>query len=46
MEEHPPTIRGASGATIPWASFRKVFLEIYFPEDVKNKKEIEFLELN
>ena len=25
--------------------FKRVFLEKYFPEDVRNKKEMEFLEL-
>lgn len=29
-----------------WELFRDAFLEKYFPEDVRGKKEIEFLELN
>eukprot|EP00256_Glycine_max_P033767 XP_006579243.1 uncharacterized protein LOC102667929 [Glycine max] len=33
------------GAVVPWGTFRQTFLEKYFPEDVKNKKEMEFLEL-
>ena len=28
-----------------WETFKRVFLEKYFPEDVRNKKEMEFLEL-
>ena len=28
-----------------WDVFDRVFLEKYFPEDVRNKKEMEFLEL-
>ncbi|RHN60630.1 putative retrotransposon gag domain-containing protein [Medicago truncatula] len=30
---------------VTWAMFRKEFLSRYFPEDVRGKKEIEFLEL-
>ena len=30
---------------ITWDAFKDAFLEKYFPEDVKNKKEVEFLEL-
>ena len=33
------------GVAIPWDTFRQAFLEKYFPEDVKNRKEMEFLEL-
>jgi len=33
------------GAEVTWAVFKRVFLDIYFPEDVCGKKEIEFLEL-
>ena len=33
------------GAVITWAVFRREFLRRYFPEDVRGKKEIEFLEL-
>ncbi|XP_050918753.1 uncharacterized protein LOC127136205 [Lathyrus oleraceus] len=33
------------GAEITWVVFRVKFLDKYFPEDVCNKKEIEFLEL-
>ncbi|XP_050877262.1 uncharacterized protein LOC127081016 [Lathyrus oleraceus] len=35
----------AIGTKITWVVFRKEFLENYFPEDVRGKKEIEFLEL-
>ncbi|XP_058726090.1 uncharacterized protein LOC131597406 [Vicia villosa] len=30
---------------VSWALFRDAFLENYFPEDVRGKKEVEFLEL-
>ena len=30
---------------VTWAMFRDTFLENYFPEDVRGKKEVEFLEL-
>lgn len=33
------------GAEITWTVFRVQLLEKYFPEDVRSKKEIEFLEL-
>ena len=33
------------GAVVTWAVFRREFLRRYFPEDVRGKKEIEFLEL-
>src|ERR1044072_3115956 len=33
------------GVALNWAVFRRVFLRRYFPEDVRGKKEIEFLEL-
>ena len=33
------------GEVITWAVFRREFLNRYFPEDVRGKKEIEFLEL-
>jgi len=35
----------AKGQDVTWDVFKKVFLEKYFPEDVRNKKEMEFLEL-
>jgi len=35
----------AEGQDVTWDVFKKVFLEKYFPEDVRNKKEMEFLEL-
>ncbi|XP_058767796.1 uncharacterized protein LOC131641508 [Vicia villosa] len=34
-----------AGEEITWAVFRKEFLRKYYPEDVRGKKEIEFLEL-
>jgi len=33
------------GTKVTWAVFRREFLDRYFPEDVRGKKEIEFLEL-
>jgi len=33
------------GGVVTWAVFRREFLNRYFPEDVRGKKEIEFLEL-
>ena len=33
------------GAEVTWAVFKREFLDKYFPEDVRGKKEIEFLEL-
>ncbi|XP_058741253.1 uncharacterized protein LOC131613617 [Vicia villosa] len=35
----------AAGTAITWAVFRAEFLEKYFPEDARSKREIEFLEL-
>ena len=35
----------AAGENVTWAVFRRKFLRKYFPEDVRGKKEIEFLEL-
>ncbi|XP_058753085.1 uncharacterized protein LOC131626271 [Vicia villosa] len=34
-----------AGTAITWAVFRAEFLEKYFPEDTRSKREIEFLEL-
>ena len=33
------------GAMVTWAIFSREFLNRYFPEDVRGKKEIEFLEI-
>lgn len=44
-ENTRPRLEGVGGAAIPWATFRQAFLEKYFPEDVRTKKEMEFLEL-
>ena len=33
------------GALVTWAVFRREFLDRYFLEDVRGKKDIEFLEL-
>jgi len=33
------------GVEVTWTMFRREFLDRYFPEDVRGKKEIEFLEL-
>ena len=35
----------AQGVPLTWMSFRATFLEKYFPENVRNQKEIEFLQL-
>jgi len=43
-ENTRPRLEGG-GAVVPWGTFRKTFLEKYFLEDVKNRKEMEFLEL-
>jgi len=37
--------REHGGGVVTWAMFRREFLDRYFPEDVRGKKEIEFLEL-
>ncbi|XP_058754430.1 uncharacterized protein LOC131627607 [Vicia villosa] len=34
-----------AGITITWAIFKREFLRKYFPEDIRGRKEIEFLEL-
>ena len=39
-----PTLE-QGGGVVNWAVFRREFLDRYFPEDVRGKKEIEFLEL-
>src|SRR3954469_14875221 len=35
----------SAGVAITWAVFRREFLRRYFPEDVRGRKEVEFLEL-
>jgi len=35
----------ASGDAITWVRFKNEFLKKYFPEDLRNKKEVEFLNL-
>ena len=35
----------AAGENVTWVVFHREFLRKYFPEDVRGKKEIEFLEL-
>ncbi|RDY10151.1 hypothetical protein CR513_05372, partial [Mucuna pruriens] len=35
----------AKGRAITWGNFKGIFLDKYFLEDARNKKEIEFLEL-
>ena len=44
-ENTRPRLEGAGGVVIPWETFRQTFLENYFPKDVKNRKDMEFLEL-
>ncbi|XP_028223450.1 uncharacterized protein LOC114404930 [Glycine soja] len=44
-ENTRPRLEGAGGVVVQWETFRQTFLEKYFPEDVKNRKEMEFLEL-
>ena len=39
-----PTLE-QGGGVVNWAMFRRELLDRYFPEDVRGKKEIEFLEL-
>ena len=39
-----PTLEDG-GEAVTWAVFSREFLRRYFPEDVRGKKEIEFLEL-
>jgi len=39
-----PTLE-QGGGVVTWAMFRREFLDRYFLEDVRGKKEIEFLEL-
>ena len=36
----------AEGQVVTWEVFKRVFLEKYFLEDVRNKKEVEFLVLD
>ncbi|XP_028215148.1 uncharacterized protein LOC114397257 [Glycine soja] len=38
-------LEGVGGVVVQWETFRQTFLEKYFPKDVKNRKELEFLEL-
>ena len=40
-----PCLEGAGVVVVICETFRQTFLEKYFPEDVKNMKEMEFLEL-
>ena len=40
-----PRLERVHGTVIPWLVFREAFLEKYFLEDVRNRKEMEFLEL-
>jgi len=35
----------ASGDAVTWVRFKSEFLKKYFPEDLRNKKEAEFLNL-
>ncbi|XP_020239850.1 uncharacterized protein LOC109818738 [Cajanus cajan] len=35
----------AAGTQVNWENFKQLFLEKYFPQDVRHKKEVEFLEL-
>ncbi|XP_028236628.1 uncharacterized protein LOC114415960 [Glycine soja] len=44
-ENTRPRLEGEGGVVVQWETFRQTFLEKYFPEDVKNRKEMEFLEL-
>ena len=40
-----PRLEGTGGVVVPWGTFRQTVLEKYFPEDMKNRKEMKFLEL-
>ena len=44
-ENTRPRLERVHGAVIQWSIFRETFLDKYFPEDVRNRKEMEFLEL-
>jgi len=44
-ENTHPRLEGAGGVVVQWETFRQTFMEKYFPEDVKNRKEMESLEL-
>ncbi|RDX85801.1 hypothetical protein CR513_32949, partial [Mucuna pruriens] len=35
----------AEGTQVNWDNFKRLFLEKYFPHDIHNKKQVEFLEL-
>ncbi|XP_020240665.1 uncharacterized protein LOC109819365 [Cajanus cajan] len=35
----------AAGTQVNWENFKRLFLEKYFPRDVRHKKQVEFLEL-
>ncbi|XP_020207975.1 uncharacterized protein LOC109792938 [Cajanus cajan] len=35
----------ATGTQVNWENFKRLFLEKYFPQDVRHKKQVEFLEL-
>nr|KYP76406.1 hypothetical protein KK1_020648 [Cajanus cajan] len=35
----------AAGTQVNWDNFKRLFLEKYFPRDVRHKKQVEFLEL-
>ncbi|RDY08977.1 hypothetical protein CR513_06731, partial [Mucuna pruriens] len=35
----------AEGTQVNWDNFKRLFLEKYFPHDIRNKKQVEFLEL-
>ncbi|XP_020208381.1 uncharacterized protein LOC109793325 [Cajanus cajan] len=35
----------AAGTQVNWENFKRLFLEKYFPQDVRHKKQVEFLEL-
>nr|KYP76391.1 hypothetical protein KK1_020632 [Cajanus cajan]KYP76399.1 hypothetical protein KK1_020641 [Cajanus cajan] len=35
----------AAGTQVNWENFKRLFLEKYFPRDVRRRKQVEFLEL-
>ena len=35
----------AEGQAVTWETIKRIFLEKYFPQNVRNKKEMEFLKL-
>ena len=43
--KHARQVLGLEAGAVTWTVFKKSFLEKYFPEDIRNKKELEFMNL-